>query len=340
MVFAACVWPVSAAGSDSPPVRRCARCSPSTWSAAAGGKAAAAGSAHWCSDKPNQHRGASPAARTPEEQESRWVCVQEVSLANGHRLVKCNTVPGHSSSAAHAHGSSSLPPSAAGASLVPLCTLTRTTVVHKPDANRGHTDGAYYRFSGIFCCTVSPVGTDLGGRLIRLLFETLNQLLTVSYFSLLLLKWKVKSSASAQVKWELLQGFCPDLCELVHRALQQDSGPLSLVSLPLEQTQLLLHLQQPRLSLLHGQLQLQRRGSTVIYKCCPATSLMISTCKWTLMWWRKNVCGWLSKVQLIEKTETLTGRRGWMCCWDSVERKQMRQRQKCTPPFLFCAVAP
>lgn len=59
--------PVSAAGSDSPPVQRCEQCSLSAWSAAAGEKAAAAGSAHWSSDKPGWQCEASPAERTPEE---------------------------------------------------------------------------------------------------------------------------------------------------------------------------------------------------------------------------------------------------------------------------------
>lgn len=58
---------MSAGGSDSPPVQRCVQCSRSAWSAAAGEKAAAAGSARWSFDKPGGHCGASPAARTPEE---------------------------------------------------------------------------------------------------------------------------------------------------------------------------------------------------------------------------------------------------------------------------------
>lgn len=67
-----CVWtvsnqPVSAAGSDCPPVQRCEQRSQSAWSAAAGEKAAAAGSAQRSSDKPDWPRGASPAERTPEE---------------------------------------------------------------------------------------------------------------------------------------------------------------------------------------------------------------------------------------------------------------------------------
>lgn len=41
-----------------------------------------------------------------------------------------------------------------------------------------------------------------------------------------------------------------DLCELVHRALQQGGCILSLISLLVKQVQLPLHLQQPRLSLI------------------------------------------------------------------------------------------
>lgn len=58
--------PVFAADSGSPPVRRCEQRSQSAWSAAAGEKAAAGGSARQSSDKPNWHCGASPAERAPE----------------------------------------------------------------------------------------------------------------------------------------------------------------------------------------------------------------------------------------------------------------------------------
>lgn len=66
-----------AAGSDFPPAQRCEqRCQPA-WSAAAAETAAAAGSAHWCSDRPERHRGASPAGRTPEGQGSRRTRVRD-----------------------------------------------------------------------------------------------------------------------------------------------------------------------------------------------------------------------------------------------------------------------
>lgn len=60
-----------AAGSDFPPVQRCVQRSQSALSAAAAVKAAVAGSAHWCSDRPEWHYGASPAGWTSKEQETR-----------------------------------------------------------------------------------------------------------------------------------------------------------------------------------------------------------------------------------------------------------------------------
>lgn len=55
-----------AADSGFPPVQRCERRSQSAWSAAAGEKAAAGGSARRSSDKPNWRSGASPAEIAPE----------------------------------------------------------------------------------------------------------------------------------------------------------------------------------------------------------------------------------------------------------------------------------
>lgn len=54
-----------------------------------------------------------------------------------------------------------------------------------------------------------------------------------------------------------------NLRELVHRVLQQGSCILSLVPLAVKQLQFLLHLQQPKLSLIQRQLQLQRTEMTV-----------------------------------------------------------------------------
>lgn len=90
--------PVSATGSDFPPVQRCEQCSQSAWSAAAGEKAAAAGSARWSSDTLGWCCWASPAKRTPEEEQDkreRWafhkIKVCNNYLANGDSLIACNT---------------------------------------------------------------------------------------------------------------------------------------------------------------------------------------------------------------------------------------------------------
>lgn len=82
---------VFAAGSDFPPAQRCEQCSQSASSAAAAGKAAAAGSARWCSDRPEWHYGASPAGWTPKEQEnqmyvSQGLCREEQTRADGRHM--------------------------------------------------------------------------------------------------------------------------------------------------------------------------------------------------------------------------------------------------------------
>lgn len=152
--------PVSAAGSDFPPVQRCERCSQSAWSAAAGERAAAAGSARWSSDTLGWCCGASPAKRTPEEEQDkpeRWafhkIKVCNNYLANGYSLIACNTVPFHCFSGAHSHNTSSSPPSAAGTSSAPLCKLTETTGVHTPEDKQKSCYGVIHEFCQMFVCS-------------------------------------------------------------------------------------------------------------------------------------------------------------------------------------------
>lgn len=122
-----------AAGSDFPPVQRCEQRSRPAWSAAAAETAAAAGSAHWCSDRPERHRGASPAGRTPEGQGSRRTCTEDNKQVLTHGFVRSNALPFHSSSAAYSQSSSSVPPFVAGIHEAPLCTFSRTTVARKSE---------------------------------------------------------------------------------------------------------------------------------------------------------------------------------------------------------------
>lgn len=95
----------------------------------------------------------------------------------------------------------------------------------------------------------------------------------------------------------------PNLCELVHRGLQQSNCFLCLISLLLKQTQLLFHLQCPRLSLFYRQLQLRN------------TDTWLSLNKATAAWWGSR------------STTNHSENRQWV-------RKNWRL------PFLFCAVAP
>lgn len=80
--------PVSAAGSGFPPVQRCVQCSLSAWSAAAGEKAAAAGSAHWSSDKPGWCCGASLAEKSSEGTGNKISLTREFCLNNQIKSIK------------------------------------------------------------------------------------------------------------------------------------------------------------------------------------------------------------------------------------------------------------
>lgn len=90
MFITICDLLVSAAHSGSPPVQRCECCSQSAWSAAPGGKAAAASSARWCSDRPEWYYGASPAETTPEEQGRQEMCIKH---KKGERVHKFRWTP-------------------------------------------------------------------------------------------------------------------------------------------------------------------------------------------------------------------------------------------------------
>lgn len=127
--------PVSAVGSGSPPAQKPEPCSQSAWSAAAADTPAAAGSAHWSSGKQKWCCGASPAGRTPEEQEG--TCLR----AGTGRMVtptwlffsESEATPCHFSSLAQSHSCSSHPPFGAGKSSALLCRLTGLTAAHLSD---------------------------------------------------------------------------------------------------------------------------------------------------------------------------------------------------------------